>query len=146
MPRYFRLSEAEAMLPHVEQALRDALLHKSEYENAAQELERLNDRIRMAGGSRVNPSGFLALRARRDTSAAALKDAIERIQSTGAFLKDLNLGLVDFLARYHGEEVCLCWRLGESKIEYWHGMEEGFRGRKRIDEDFLQNHRGEKTN
>ena len=42
-----------------------------------------------------------------------------------------------------GEEVCLCWRLGEVRIEFWHGVDEGFRGRKPIDEEFLANHKGD---
>ena len=49
---------------------------------------------------------------------------------------------IDFLTLYHGREVCLCWKLGEDRIRFWHGMEEGFRGRKAIDEEFLENHAG----
>jgi hypothetical protein len=37
----------------------------------------------------------------------------------------------------------LCWRLGEEKIEFWHDVDEGFRGRKPIDDDFLANHKGD---
>ena len=40
MPRYFTLAEAERMLPEVDQALRDALFHKAEYQNADAELKR----------------------------------------------------------------------------------------------------------
>ena len=86
------------------------------------------------------------MRARRDTSAAALKSAFERIQRTGALVKDLDIGLIDFLAIYQGREVCLCWKLGEDRIAFWHGTEEGFRGRKPIDEEFLRGHRGEDPN
>ena len=31
----------------------------------------------------------------------------------------------------------------EQAIEFWHGMDEGFRGRKAIDRDFRDNHEGE---
>ena len=68
MPRYYTLAEAELMLPEVDRALRDALFHKSEYQTAEEELNRNTQRIRMAGGSRVNPGPFLAMRSRRDTS------------------------------------------------------------------------------
>jgi hypothetical protein len=47
------------------------------------------------------------------------------------------------MARYQGRDVCLCWKLGEDAIRFWHGAEEGFRGRKRIDDEFLLNHTGE---
>jgi hypothetical protein len=136
MARYFTLEEAEQKLPEVEQALREALLHKAEYQKASDQLEKDLDRIRTAGGSRVNPGPLLALRSTRDTSAVALKAALERIEEAGAMVKDLDIGLIDFLAKYRGQDVCLCWRLGEDRIEFWHGLEEGFRGRKPIDDEF----------
>jgi hypothetical protein len=143
MPRHFTLAQAEQMLPEVEQALRDALFHKSEYQAAEEQLNQSTQRSRMAGGSRVNPAPILAMRARRDTSAATLREIFERVEELGVLIKDLDIGLIDFLTHYHGHEVCLCWKLGEDRIGFWHGMEEGFRGRKPIDDEFLQNHRGD---
>src|SRR6266478_4746940 len=136
MPRYYTLAEAELMLPEVDRALRDALFHKSEYQTAEEELNRNTQRIRMAGGSRVNPGPLLAMRTRRDTSAAALKQIFEHLQQMGVLIKDLDIGLIDFLTLYRGREVCLCWKLGEKHIRFWHSTEEGFPGRKRIDDDF----------
>lgn len=127
----------------MERALREALLHKAEAEKAHRELEQASDRIRMAGGTRVNPTQLLALRARRDTSAAALEEALEQVQETGAVVKDLDIGLIDFLARFQERDVCLCWKLGESGIHFWHGAEEGFGGRKPIDDEFRDGHSGE---
>jgi len=109
--RYFTLRQAEGLLQQVEQSLRDALFHKAEAEKAHRELEQASDNIRMAGGSRVNPTKMLGLRARRDTSAAALKDALEQVEETGAQVKDLNIGLIDFLSRFQDRDVCLCWKL-----------------------------------
>jgi hypothetical protein len=36
--------------------------------------------------------------------------------------------------------------MGESGIGYWHGVDEGFAGRKPIDRDFLDNHQGDLSN
>jgi len=146
MPRYFTLAEADRALPEIERALRDILFHRAEYQRAHEEMENWTRRIRIAGGSRVDPGAHLALRARRDTSAAALKDAADRVEQAGALIKDVDIGLIDFLSRYRGGIVCLCWKLGEDKIRFWHGLEEGFRGRKPIDDDFMKHHRGEMTN
>ena len=146
MPQYFTLSESEKLLPVVESALRAAILHKAEYQKANQDLEDGSRRIRMSGGSQVNRGEFLSTRVRRDGSAAALKAALEQIEETGALVKDLDTGLIDFLTRYHGREVCLCWRLGEDRIRFWHGTDEGFRGRKPIDEEFVKSHRGDAKN
>ena len=50
-------------------------------------------------------------------------------------LKDLDEGLVDFPAMLDGHEIYLCWKLGEERIGYWHGVDEGFAGRKPLEED-----------
>src|SRR5579863_7202042 len=142
MPRYFTLTESERLLPEVERALRDALLHRVEFKKADDELDGSVEHIRMSGGARVDRGAYLATRARRDTSAAALKDALDRIEHIGAQVKDLDIGLIDFLSLDRGQEVCLCWKLGEDRIRFWHGAEEGFRGRKPIDDDFLAGHGG----
>jgi len=143
MPRYFTVREAESMLPEVEKALRDALFQKAEYETADRALQSALDRIRLAGGSRVNPGPLLEQRARRDSNASALKQTFEHIEELGVLVKDLDIGLIDFLTLYRGREVCLCWKLGEEGIRFWHGEDEGFRGRKPIDDEFLANHSGE---
>ena len=58
-------------------------------------------------------------------------------------VKDLDVGLVDFPTLFRGEEVYLCWRMDEDDIDYWHGVHEGFAGRRPIDQQFIDNHRGE---
>ena len=143
MPRHFTLTEAERMLPEVDRALRDALFHKAEYQTAEAELNATMQGIRMAGGSRVNPGPILATRARRDASTGALREVFEKIEQIGVLVKDLDVGLIDFLTLYQGREVCLCWKLGEERIRFWHGIDEGFAGRKLIDDEFLENHRGD---
>jgi len=146
MPRYFSVEEAEHLLPEAERALRDAIFQKAEYQAAEGELNRATQRIRMAGGSRVSPGPFLALRARKDAASTALNAALDRVSELGAQIKDLDIGLIDFPTRYHGREVLLCWKLGEERIAFWHGVDEGFRGRKPIDAEFRENHRGTSPN
>lgn len=146
MPRHFRLEEAERLLPEVEHTLRDAISQKTEYQAAEGELNRATQRIRMAGGSRVSPGPFLALRARKDAASTALKAAVERVNDLGAQIKDLDIGLIDFPTMYRGREVLLCWKLGEDGIAFWHGTDEGFRGRKPIDDEFREQHRGSTPN
>ena len=133
------------MVPKVEGALRDALFHKAEYQQATMEMEQVTERIRMSGGARLNPGSMLSLRARRDASVRSLKNAMDAIEATGALVKDLDIGLVDFMAMYQDLEVCLCWKLGEGEIRFWHGVEEGFRGRKPIDQDFVDRLAGGKA-
>jgi hypothetical protein len=141
--RYFRLAEAERLLPEVERHLRDALFYKAEYERIHRQIEATLERVRIAGGARLDPRQQLALRAERDASVRKFQAAMESIEQLGVLVKDLDIGLLDFMARYQGRDVCLCWKLGEPAIEFWHGAEEGFRGRKRIDDHFRAHHSGE---
>jgi hypothetical protein len=140
MPRYFRVEEAEGLLPRVEQHLREAIALKSDYQKADEQLNDALRRIAMLGGSTVDREQILAIRAVRDTSAARLKEIFEGIQEIGCEVKDLDIGLIDFLTLYNGEEVYLCWKLGEQGITHWHGIQEGFAGRRAIDQEFLGSH------
>jgi hypothetical protein len=58
-----------------------------------------------------------------------LDGLVREIQATGAILKDLNTGLVDFTSLREGREVYLCWQYGEEQIRYWHELDAGFAGR-----------------
>ncbi|HOK47307.1 MAG TPA: DUF2203 domain-containing protein [Bryobacteraceae bacterium] len=143
MPRFFRLEDAQRLLPELEPVVRNITSLKKSFEEVDLELRAYSERITLLGGTFV-PREELALKRRnRDLLASSLKKSIDTVHQHGCVLKDLGLGLVDFPTLFRGEEVYLCWKLGEPAIEFWHGMTEGFRGRKPIDKDFLENHRGE---
>ena len=143
MAKRFTLAEAQSLVPRLETSMRRTIALKTEFEQAESAVREFLDRVTMMGGMRVDREQARAGRERRDHLARQLKGAIEEVQDLGCVVKDLDMGLVDFPTLFHGVEVYLCWKLGEPHIEYWHGMEEGFRGRKLIDEDFLRNHRGD---
>jgi hypothetical protein len=65
--------------------------------------------------------------------ARELQDVVDELTSIGVQLKDADAGLLDFPALREGEDVLLCWRVGEPAVEWWHGLEDGFAGRQRID-------------
>ncbi len=73
-----------------------------------------------------------------------LQDAVTKIQETGCLVKDLDMGLVDFPCRLKGEDVYLCWKLGEERIGFWHGVNEGFAGRKPLDDTLPEEPPGRK--
>ena len=146
MPRFFTLQQAEKLLPEVESALREAIALKSEYEEAEKEWQNFSRRIALLGGVLVDRAQLLDKKHRRESNAHRLKETIEKIQEFGCLVKDLDTGLIDFPTLLNGVEVYLCWKLGESGIHFWHGVEEGFRGRKSIDQHFLRAHQGELPN
>lgn len=145
MPRFFTLVQAELLLASVDPDIRYAIEVKAHYDQADHELHESLRRIMMMGGTLVDQDKVAGQKSRRESSAVRFKDAVEKVQSHGCVLKDLEIGLIDFPTLYRGEEVYLCWKLGEDGIAYWHGVSEGFRGRKKIDQEFLDNHKGDLT-
>lgn len=61
-----------------------------------------------------------------------------RLSEIGIELKDPDIGLVDFPAKRFDEPVYLCWKLGEEEVLYWHGITEGYRGRKLLKPELTQ--------
>ena len=56
------------------------------------------------------------------------------LTAKGILVKDMERGLIDFPAiRDNGDEVYLCYMLGEKTIEHWHEIDDGFRGRQPIE-------------
>jgi len=140
MAKQFTLDEAQRLIPEVDRLLRSAIDARSTYQEAENAIQAMNERIMLLGGVVVDREKALAAKARREQGAAVLRNAIESVQELGCLVKDLDTGLVDFPTTFRGVEVYLCWKLGESGIDFWHGVEEGFRGRKPIDKDFLDHH------
>jgi len=145
MAQRFTLWEAERMLPQVREWMREAVELKSKYDEAEHEVQALAERITMMGGIVADRERAAENKARRDTAGQGLRRLLERFQESGCLVKDLDKGLVDFPTLFRGEEVYLCWKLDEPSIQFWHGVDEGFAGRKPIDQDFLDNHEGERA-
>ena len=64
---------------------------------------------------------------------ADLEACVQQLEGLGVQIKDVDLGLLDFPARREGDDVLLCWHVGEERVAFWHGLEEGYAGRKPID-------------
>jgi len=64
-----------------------------------------------------------------------LQREIQKLEDLGCVLKDLNTGLIDFPAVRLGVRVWLCWKSDERKVEFWHGLQEGFANRKPVNEN-----------
>jgi hypothetical protein len=61
-----------------------------------------------------------------------LERDLHQLQEWGIVLRDPSIGLIDFFHQRQGETVFLCWKLGESKVEWWHPVDTGIAGRQRL--------------
>ena len=132
--RTFTLEEAQTLLPVLESLLRTAINGKKLVEEVDNELQETAHRVYLSGGMLLDVVRLARRKAERERALQRVKDAVAEIDSTGVQVKDLDIGLLDFPCRVDSEIVLLCWKLGEKGIAHWHGTEEGFAGRKPIDE------------
>jgi len=141
--RTFTLDEAQTLLPVLESLLRNAISGKKLVEQFEAEMQLLQHRIFLAGGTFVDIVSLARRKAERVKAEQRAKDALAEIDSIGVQVKDLEVGLLDFPCEVEGRIVLLCWKLGERSISHWHGTDEGFSARKPIDERIA---RARKTN
>ena len=115
--KYFTPAEAKKTLPLVKKIVIDILDTSREMRLIAEEI-----------GGRVEKDP------RIQKMADDIEDFMMELEEIGCFFKDWNfqIGLVDFPAVIDGKEVFLCWRSDEDDIMYYHGMDDGFAGRKII--------------
>ena len=100
-------------------------------------VEAQGDSILAIGGNGIGyaASDLRAAQGELEELAEQAAEAVRELDAIGVVVKDLDLGLLDFPGLRDGEEVELCWQVGEDTVAYWHPLDAGFRGRKPIDWD-----------
>jgi hypothetical protein len=142
----FTLEEAQTLLPVLRSLLQKSIEGKKTVEEIEKEFQDLSHRILLSGGLFVDIPKIARRRAEHDKAVQGAKDALAEIEAIGVQVKDLDIGLLDFPCVVDDQTILLCWKLGEESIQYWHGLEEGFRGRKPIDERITKKKQKEKPN
>lgn len=121
---HFTLHNARTLLPHVRPIVEEIVRLKRDLDAKGFDVYR----HQYFGG--MGPNGLKRF-------PAEMEQLVVRIQSLdkmGVVVKGLDQGLIDFPHMRKGEEVYLCWMLGEHDIDYWHPIETGFAGRRPISE------------
>jgi hypothetical protein len=127
--RYFTPDEANEALETVRPLAEQMVAHRRAFVEA--EARRAELTVRIAGnGGDIQPSELADATSELEEEATGIARCIQAITELGALVKDLDQGLVDFPARRGDEDVLLCWQLGEPAVEWWHGLEDGFAGRR----------------
>jgi hypothetical protein len=131
--KIFSLTEAERLRVELEPVLIEAMETHRKMAGYDEQLGTLAERIQRSGGMQVAYERVARQRVERNRLQEAVETALEKIQSTGCVVKDLEIGLLDFPARIDNQDVYLCWKLGEDRIRFYHRQDEGFAGRKPLD-------------
>jgi hypothetical protein len=117
--RAFTVEEANALLPELQRSL--AVIREAR-RLVLEGAEPFRGRAPTNGGGEQSPEYWEAM--------ATLREEVEGLIELGIILRDAETGLVDFPSERDGQEVFLCWRLGEDRVAHWHGPESGFAGRR----------------
>lgn len=125
MPIYYTPTEANQALATVRPMLAEMIKIGEKIRDHQPELW---DMVQKSAGNGGNPKLSKLL-----TDFDRLDFLLHQIQDMGIEVKDLTIGLIDFVALRDGREVYLCWKYGEDSIQFWHEIEAGFSGRQVID-------------
>jgi hypothetical protein len=116
----FKLAEANRSLPLVRRIVTDIV-------NTHSRITALQTSIESTKHKDQSP-----LQTQLDREVEHLQAYVDELHDVGCDLKDYQMGLVDFIGRHRGHDVCLCWKLGEETIGYWHEIQTGFAGRQPV--------------
>ncbi len=120
-PRLFTRVEANNLLDQLQPLIDQMMNGRERILELRPDLEPVLDKAVRNGASHETPEALEAF--------TQVKNAIESIQGHGVLVKDVNAGLLDFPAEHEGRVVFFCWRVGESGVDHWHELDEGFSGR-----------------
>jgi hypothetical protein len=118
--RHFTIEEANALLDGLRPVLRQLREASEQLTDADAHALLAEAASENGGGTPGRQVGEAFLEVRRLLGA---------IQASGIVLRDIDRGLIDFPAIRDGEEVYLCWELGEDRVSWWHGLDAGYQGR-----------------
>jgi len=127
-PRVFTPDEANAALSELRPLVEAMVEGKRALDDAQERRDDIAQRIAGNGGG-IPPAELGALEAAVEEAAETLAGTIGEIQAMGVLVKDLDTGLVDFPGQRAGQDILLCWQLGEDEVAFWHGLEDGYAGR-----------------
>ncbi|HEY1686669.1 MAG TPA: DUF2203 domain-containing protein [Tepidisphaeraceae bacterium] len=119
--KHFTVVEANRTLPLVRRIVGDIVQTHSLVTRLHHELE-----------TTIPPMAQEDVQNKLEAEVDRLHEYVTELAAVGCDLKDYQTGLVDFLGQHKGRDVCLCWKLGEEKVEYWHEMQTGFAGRQPV--------------
>ena len=132
MERRFTPGEANEALATVRPLVEQMVAHRRALAGAQHRQAELLVKIAGNGGD-LGPSDLQEAAETIQSAADAIAECVRELDDLGVQVKSVEEGLVDFPSERDGEEVLLCWRVGEQRVAFWHGLDEGFAGRKPLD-------------
>lgn len=129
--KWFTPEEANALIPQLREEIGALQRIKHDFEAKYRDLRKWKE----AGAVTLNGEDpFFQIECELEFMQLEARTLIQSVHMKGAQLKDIDRGLVDFPAIRNGEEVLLCWMQDEPSVSHYHGLNEGYTGRKPLEE------------
>ncbi|CAG0956618.1 hypothetical protein GPROT1_00495 [Gammaproteobacteria bacterium] len=128
--RTFTAEQANRMLPLVRRIVRDIVDTHRAWTRALQSYETTATWARADAPS----AQLTTLEGEVRKLAAEIEGYLGELRELGVDFKGFEQGLVDFPGERDGRPVCLCWKLDEDAVGYWHEVSDGYAGRQPLDE------------
>ena len=130
---YFASHEVEGLIPELTEIVGRLMDTHGRLGEVRAALHQEQHRIMLAGGGLLDQATWRERTRRLEELTRLVQKGIAAIVKLGGVPKDLGMGLVDFPSLVNDREVNLCWRFGETTIKFWHGLDEGYAGRKPLE-------------
>ena len=128
--RLFSPEEVESLIPKLTEIVERLRAAHADVQETRESLQAEQKRLALAGGGMLDQARWRADHARMESAMKEAQAAVDELHGLGGVPKDATLGLVDFPHLRDGRVVNLCWKYGETRITWWHGMDEGYAARK----------------
>jgi hypothetical protein len=129
--RVFTPAEARAVLEEVREHAERLVTARADQLAARARLFELTAAAQ-GNGHRLDGELMVTVREEVELAESLLAESLAALEEIGVVVKDIDAGLIDFPSVREGKDVFLCWQVGEPDVMWWHGREDGFRGRKPI--------------
>lgn len=122
--RYFTVDEANEIVAEIKPLMGELLERRAKAVRLSRQIKALLASKHIDFGGAIPSQLFQEF--------TIIEALLKRIKSYGCVIKNLEAGLVDFLAQIDGRDVYLCWRYSEERISFYHELHTGFQGRKAL--------------
>lgn len=129
-PKLLTLQEANALIPELTILLKKLSAKKKEIETKQVEIDSLE--LILDENSPKTQQELISKSSQFNELVDEVKKIVNRLEDKGGYIKDLDLGLVDFFGMQDERVVYFCWCLGETEIKFWHEVGEGFANRREL--------------
>jgi hypothetical protein len=120
-PKLFSADEANSLIPRLEVLIRGLQDNAGSLRERIQELAATDDKI-----DSMRLQEIVELHPELKGAASRMAEIVGEIEELGCFLKDIDLGLIDFAFEMDDDVVFLCWQYGEQRVIAWHSVDSGF--------------------